>query len=71
MKRKNQIDGICSGGCVTKIKETLEEYPAIEKTEIFLKPKGATIITMRETLSVDELQKQLNTVEDYTITEIN
>jgi len=49
----------------------LEEHPAIEKTEIFLNPKGATIITMTEALTVDELQKQLNTLEGYTITEIN
>jgi copper chaperone len=42
----------------------------VEKTEVFLNPKGATIITMKETLTVDELQKQLDNIEGYTIEEI-
>jgi len=71
MKRKYQIDGIGCGGCVTRVKETLEEHPAIEKTEIFLSPKGAAIISMTEALTIDDIQKQLNTLEGYTITEIN
>jgi len=71
MKRKFQIDGMGCGGCVTRIKKTLETHPKVEKTEIFLNPKGATIITMKEALSVDELQKQLNILGGYTITEIN
>ena len=70
MKRKFQINGISCGGCVNRVKEVLEAHPAIEKTEIFLNPKGATIITMKDTLSVDELQKQLNTIEGYTIEKI-
>ena len=37
------------------------------KFQINLAPKGATIITMKETLSVDELQKQLSNLEGYTI----
>jgi hypothetical protein len=49
----------------------LDAAPVVEKTEFFLNPKEATIFTMKETLSVDELQKQLNTIKDYTITEIN
>jgi len=49
----------------------LDADPVVEKTEFFLNPKGATIFTMKETLSVDELQKQLNTLVGYTITEIN
>ena len=67
MKQKFQINGISCGGCVARIKKTLEEHPNIEKAEIFLAPKGATIITMKETLSVDELQKQLSNLEGYTI----
>lgn len=67
MKQKFQINGISCGGCVARVKKTLEEHPNIEKAEIFLAPKGATIITMKETLSVDELQKQLSNLEGYTI----
>ncbi|QHI36578.1 hypothetical protein IMCC3317_19410 [Kordia antarctica] len=71
MKQKFQIDGISCGGCIARVKKALEEHPNIEKAEIFLAPKGAAIITMKENLSTDELQKQLNTLEGYTITEIN
>ena len=71
MKRKFQIDGISCAGCVARVKKQLETHPSIEKTQIFLQPKGATIIDMKEKLSVDELQGQLNELEGYTITEIN
>lgn len=71
MTQKYQINGISCGGCVSRVKKTLEEHPNIEKAEIFLAPKGATLITMKEALSVDELQNQLNTLGGYTITEIN
>ena len=71
MKHKYQINGISCGGCVAKVKKTLEEHPSIEKAEIFLAPKGATIITMKENLSIDELQKQLTTLDGYTISELN
>ncbi|GBF20596.1 MAG: heavy-metal-associated domain-containing protein [Arenibacter sp.] len=70
MKHKYQINGISCGGCVARVRKTLEEHPDIEKTEIFLNPKGKTIISMKERLSVEELQQQLNKLEGYTITEI-
>ncbi|ARN78931.1 MAG: heavy-metal-associated domain-containing protein [Flavobacteriales bacterium] len=71
MKQKFQINGISCGGCVARVKKTLEEHPNIEKAEIFLAPKGATFITMTEKLSITELQKQLSKLNGYTITEIN
>lgn len=71
MKQKFQIDGIGCGGCVARVKKTLEEHPSIEKAEILLIPKGATHITMKEPLSIAELQKQLDGLTGYTITEIN
>ena len=71
MKRKFQIDGISCGGCVERVKRILEAHPAIQKTEIFLNPKGTTIISMKDKLTVDDLQQQLDTLEGYTITEIN
>ena len=55
----------------TRVKNTLEEHPNIEKAQIYLAPKGATLITMKKILSVDELQKQLNTLDGYTISELN
>ncbi|WCO01295.1 heavy-metal-associated domain-containing protein [Psychroserpens ponticola] len=70
MKQKFQIDGISCGGCVARVKKTLEEHPNIEKAQIFLAPKGATIITMTENLTVDELQKQLDKLNGFTITEL-
>lgn len=71
MKQKFQINGISCGGCVARVKKTLEEHPNIEKAEIFLAPKGATRITMNKALSIAELQKQLDELKGYTITEIN
>ncbi|MEX0995858.1 MAG: heavy-metal-associated domain-containing protein [Flavobacteriaceae bacterium] len=71
MKQKFQINGINCGGCVARVKKTLEEHPNIEKAEIFLAPKGATLITMKEPLSVAELQKQLDGLNGYTIIKIN
>ena len=71
MKQKFQISGISCGGCVSRVKKTLEEHPNIEKAEIFLVPKGAALITMNEALSVAELQKQLDGLNGYTITELN
>lgn len=71
MKQKFQISGISCGGCVSRVKKTLEEHPKIEKAEIFLAPKGAALITMNEALSVAELQKQLDGLNGYTITELN
>jgi len=71
MKHKYQINGIICGGCVARVKTTLEEHPNIDNAEIFLAPKGATITTMKENISVDELQKQLNTLGGYTISELN
>ncbi|AOW21263.1 MULTISPECIES: heavy-metal-associated domain-containing protein [Flavobacteriaceae] len=71
MKQKFQINGISCGGCVARVKKTLEEHPNIEKAEIFLAPKGATRITMNEALSVADLQKQLDELNGYTITELN
>ena len=68
MKQKFQINGISCGGCVARVKKTLEEHPNIEKAEIFLAPKGATIITMKEALSIAEFQKQLSKLNGYTIT---
>ncbi len=70
MKQKFQIDGISCGGCVARVKKTLEEHPNIENAEISLSPKGATLITMNEALSVAELQKKLNELKGYTITEV-
>ena len=71
MKHKYQINGISCGGCVASVKKTLEAHPNIDKAEISLAPKGATTITMKEALSIVELQKQLDELNGYTITETN
>ncbi len=70
MKHTYQINGISCGGCVAQVRKTLEAHPAIEKTEILLSPKGKTFISMKEKLSVADLQRQLNKLSGYTITEI-
>lgn len=71
MIQKFQTDGISCGGCVASVKKMLEDHPNIEKAQIFLAPKGAALITMNETLSMAELQMQLDNINGYTITKIN
>ncbi|MBO6829384.1 MAG: heavy-metal-associated domain-containing protein [Muricauda sp.] len=71
MKRKYQIDGISCGGCITKVKKVLESHEDIEEAKIFLSPKGVAKISMKSNLSVDDLQKQLNRLEGYAISELN
>lgn len=71
IKQKFQISGISCGGCISRIKKTLEEHPNIEKVEIFLAPKGATIISMNKMLFVQDIQKQLDKLNGYTITQIH
>ena len=36
MKHRYQINGISCGGCVTRVKKTLEEHPNIENVEILM-----------------------------------
>ena len=55
MKQKFQISGIICGGCVAQVRKTLEDHPSIEKAEISLAPKGDTLITMNQALSIAEL----------------
>jgi len=71
MKRKFQIEGISCGGCVTGVKRLLEAHPGVVKTQIFLHPIGATIIDMKEELSVEDLQKQLDELGGYSITKLD
>ena len=71
MKRKYQIDGISCGGCVERAKKVLEYHEDIEEAKIFFSPKGVANISMKSNLSVDDLQKQLDRLEGYTISELN
>jgi copper chaperone CopZ len=71
MKQKFQINGIGCGGCVARVKKTLEAHPSIDKVEIALIPEGDTVIKMNEALSVEELQSQLDELNGYTISAIN
>ncbi|TVZ28702.1 copper chaperone CopZ [Gillisia sp. Hel_I_86] len=71
MIAKYHIDGVGCGGCVARIKKIMESHPAIEEIKLSLHPKGATLISMKEGLPIEELQKQLDLLEGYTITEMN
>tara|TARA_R110002124_G_scaffold131805_1_gene294163 strand:+ start:6415 stop:6633 length:219 start_codon:yes stop_codon:yes gene_type:complete len=72
MKKEYQINGIGCGGCIARVKKALEAHPAIISVEMFLTPKkGMSLISMTKELSVAELQKQLNIIEGFTITELN
>lgn len=70
MKHKYHIDGIKCRGCVARVKKTLEVHPDIERVEIFLVPSGATTISMKEKLSIEDIQRQLNKFQGYTISEM-
>lgn len=65
------MKGIGCGGCLASVREILEAHPNIEKTEIFLAPKGVNIITVKEALTSGELQNQLNEQYGYPTAEIN
>jgi copper chaperone CopZ len=67
MKLHYQIAGISCGGCISKIKSTLESHPSIEKVEISLNSLGETSIKMDEKLTTKDLQQLLNKAGDYTI----
>lgn len=44
MKRKVQIEGMSCGHCVAHVKEALEELKNVEKVEVSLEEKCATIV---------------------------
>lgn len=71
MKLKYQIDGISCGGCISKIKKTLESHPLIEDVEILLNSLGASTIKMKEKIDANYLQQVLSKVGNYTISDKN
>ena len=54
-----------------KCKKNLGSKQKIDNVGISMEPKGASIITTTEPLSVTDLQKQLDSLSGYNITEIN
>jgi hypothetical protein len=54
-----------------KYKKNLGSKQKIDNVGISMEPKGAPIITTTEPLSVTDLQKQLDSLSGYNITEIN
>tara|TARA_R110000868_G_scaffold308922_1_gene570343 strand:- start:476 stop:691 length:216 start_codon:yes stop_codon:yes gene_type:complete len=71
MKLKYQIDGMSCGGCISKIKKTLESHPLIEDVEISLNSLGASTIKMKEKIDANYLQQVLSKVGNYTISDKN
>ena len=69
MKKKYDLQGMSCGSCVTSIKKVLYELPGIEDAEVHLHSQSA-VLTMSESIDVDELQAQLNKAGHYTIKEI-
>ena len=69
MKKRYQIKGISCGGCIARIKKTLEAHKDIKEVTIFLNPLGDTSIKMNEKLSLEELQLQLESLNGYRIIE--
>ncbi|MEQ8624431.1 MAG: heavy-metal-associated domain-containing protein [Vicingaceae bacterium] len=71
MKLKYQIDGISCGGCISKVKKTLESHPLIDEVEISLNSLGATAIKMKEVIDTSYLQQILSKVGNYSIIDKN
>jgi len=71
MKLSYQIDGISCGRCISKVKQTLESHPLIEKVEISLNSLGLTTIKMKERIDTDYLQQIISKVGNYTINDEN
>jgi copper chaperone len=55
---------------VGPVNKTLEAHSSIERSEIFLVPKGATTISMKEKLSIEDIHRQFNKFQGYTISEM-
>jgi len=69
MKKEYEIAGMSCGGCVNGVKQALLKVPNVTEAEVHLNPQRA-IITMNESIAVDELQSQLKKAGHYTIKEL-
>lgn len=68
MKKEYEIQGMSCGGCVSSIKRALLQVPDVTEVEVHLNPQGA-VITMNNSVGVDELQAELTKAGHYTIKE--
>ena len=68
MIKEYELQGMSCGGCVSNVKRALLQVPDVTEAEVQLKPQSA-VITMKKSVSVDELQDQLTKAGHYTIKE--
>ena len=68
MTHKYNVSGMTCEGCAEKIKTTIEQVPDIESAEVNLE-EGYVTIKMNKHFTVDELQKILDPLKKYTISE--
>lgn len=68
MTHKYNIAGMTCEGCAGKIKATIEQVPDIESAEVNLKG-GYMTIKMNKHFTIEELQKILDPLKKYTISE--
>jgi copper chaperone len=69
MKKNYELEGMNCGGCVNNVKRALLQFPGVTEAEVQLHPQSA-VITMSQSIGVEELRAQLKKAGDYTIREV-
>ena len=68
MKVKYELEGMSCGGCVRNVKQSLLQIPDITDADVQLNPQ-TVVLTMNRSITLDELQAQLEKSGHYTIKE--
>lgn len=69
MEKQYTISGMTCGGCVAKVKKTLETVPGVESAQVQLQaPEG--VLSLKRNIPIEELQEKLSLVGNYNIEEI-
>ena len=69
MKKQYNISGMTCGGCVAKVKKTLEAIPEVQSAQVQLEaPEG--ILSLKREIPVELLNDKLRAAGNYTIKEV-
>ena len=69
MEKSYKILGMTCGGCVAKVKKTLEAIPEVGSAKVQLEaPEG--VLSIKKEVSIELLNSKLSAVGNYTIEEI-
>lgn len=69
MEKQYNISGMTCGGCVAKVKKTLEAIPEVGSAQVQLEAPEGTL-SLKKEVSIELLNDKLGAVGNYTIEEI-